>query len=230
MTGKPRGLALVLALALTSCGPVLTSERSDAEAAKDVLVERAATAPIRLRFVAGSELPVAADAAHLRSLAARGDIRSSDRVSVAIGGDPMLGAARFAAIEAALADYGIYARQASPAGVPANHAIIDIRRYLVTTPPCPNWSGNPVLDLSNVHASNFGCATAVNLGRLVANPADLVEGRTVGPADALPAVAAVQRYQTDRVVLPTSAGTTNAVTTAPTTPALGPTAPPTGQP
>jgi uncharacterized membrane protein YgcG len=37
---------------------------------------------------------------------------------------------------------------------------------------------------------------------MVASPADLVSGRTLAPADGQPAVAAVQRYMTDRVKQP----------------------------
>jgi hypothetical protein len=37
---------------------------------------------------------------------------------------------------------------------------------------------------------------------MVASPADLAEGRPLGLADAIPAAAAVQRYQSDKIVLP----------------------------
>jgi hypothetical protein len=39
---------------------------------------------------------------------------------------------------------------------------------------------------------------------MVANPADLVSGRTLGPTEGQPAVNAVQRYMTDRVKQPPS--------------------------
>src|ERR1019366_6262420 len=86
--------------------------------------------------------------------------------------------------------------------VPANRAIIETGRYLVSLPPCPNWSKWPPDDFTNTLASNFGCATVTNLGHMVASPADLAQGRPVGLADAIPAAAAVQRYQGDKVVLP----------------------------
>jgi type IV pilus biogenesis protein CpaD/CtpE len=37
---------------------------------------------------------------------------------------------------------------------------------------------------------------------MVADPADLVSGRALAPADGQPAVAAVQRYMTDRIKPP----------------------------
>jgi pilus assembly protein CpaD len=125
---------------------------------------------------------------------------------VSAAGSSALAAARFNSIAAELLRHRIVATELRLAAVPANRAIVDIGRYLVTTPPCPNWSKNPPLDYSNVHASNFGCTTATNFARMVASPADLVEGRPLGRADAIPAAAAVQRYQSDRVQLPAASG------------------------
>jgi len=94
------------------------------------------------------------------------------------------------------------------AGVAADRAIIQSGRYMVSLPSCPNWSKQPSLDFTNANSSNFGCATASNLGMMVAYPADLAEGRPVGYADAIPAAAAVQRYQAEKIILPTSANIT----------------------
>ena len=88
------------------------------------------------------------------------------------------------------------------ATVPADHAVIGVGRYAVTLPPCPNWSSPPNATYTNAHTSNWGCAAATNLGLMVANPADLVAGRPLGPADGTTAVTAVQRYLTDRVKQP----------------------------
>ena len=53
---------------------------------------------------------------------------------------------------------------------------------------------------------------------MVWSAADLAEGRPVGLHDAIPAAAAVQRYQKDEVKLPTAAtlGPIAATSTAPT--------------
>ncbi len=76
--------------------------------------------------------------------------------------------------------------------VPANQAIVSVGRYAVTLPACPNWSQSLSYDFTNAFSSNYGCANATNLGLMVASPADLVSGRTLGPADGQPAVAAVR--------------------------------------
>jgi pilus assembly protein CpaD len=47
--------------------------------------------------------------------------------------------------------------------------------------------------------SNLGCANAVNLGLMVADPADLVTGAPTAPADATREAEAIVRYRTDKV-------------------------------
>ena len=55
-------------------------------------------------------------------------------------------------------------------------------RFVVVPPKCPDWSKPSDGDPNNTVSSNFGCATATNLGLMVADPADLVGGRAPGPA------------------------------------------------
>ena len=56
-----------------------------------------------------------------------------------------------------------------------------VQRYSVTLPACPDWSDDPRHTWSNTVSRNLGCATAVNLGLMVDNPADLVAGHAPGP-------------------------------------------------
>jgi pilus assembly protein CpaD len=107
-----------------------------------------------------------------------------------------------AAISRELLAYGIVADASPLATVPPNHAVIGVGRYTVTLPPCPNWSSPPTAEYTNAHDSNWGCAAASNLGLMVASPADLVSGRTLAPADGMPAVSAVERYMNDRIKNP----------------------------
>jgi pilus assembly protein CpaD len=206
-------IAVALVLGLTAC----VTEYSATEAPKQLTLDDASIR-IDVRFVPGSARLLAGDAARLHALAAAGKIAPSDRVTVSVAGGSALAAARFNSIAAELLRYRIGATELRLAAVPANRAIVQTGRYLVTTPPCPNWSKNPPLDYTNVHPSNFGCATATNLAHMVASPADLVEGRPLGLADAIPAAAAVQRYQSDKVALPAAVGLgpISAPTTAPT--------------
>ena len=75
-----------------------------------------------------------------------------------------------------------------------------LERHLVTLPACPDWSRESGTDFSNQPHSNFGCATQTNLGLMVAEPKDLVRGRTLAPADGVHQAEGVVRYRTGKVV------------------------------
>lgn len=66
-------------------------------------------------------------------------------------------------------------------------------------PGCPDWSRDPGQDPRNEPLSNLGCANAVNLGLMVADPNDLLSGHPTGPADAIREAEAILRYRTDKV-------------------------------
>jgi len=72
---------------------------------------------------------------------------------------------------------------------------IVLERYVVTPPACPDWSRETGVDYANGPHTNFGCATTANLGLMIANPRDLVEGRRLGPADGIHQANGVVRYR-----------------------------------
>ena len=72
---------------------------------------------------------------------------------------------------------------------------IVLERYIVTPPPCPDWSRRSGRDYSNQPHSNFGCATETNLGLMIANPRDFVRGRKLGPADGIHQAEGISRYR-----------------------------------
>jgi pilus assembly protein CpaD len=190
-------IIIPLFLALAACA----TDYTKSEAPNALRVDGAETR-VDLSFAPGSGRLSPIEAARLDRLVTSGIIRPSDQVTVASGGPPALAAQRVAAISRELLTYGIVA-EPQPLDIPsANHAILGIGRYTVTLPPCPNWSESPNAEYTNAPSSNWGCAAAVNLGLMVADPADLVSGRPLAPADARPAVDAVQRYFSDRVKPP----------------------------
>ncbi len=69
------------------------------------------------------------------------------------------------------------------------------RRYVVTLPGCPDWTGRPGVNFNNTPSSNFGCATAVNLGLMVADPGDIVAGRHPGLMDGEFVARSIERYR-----------------------------------
>ncbi len=58
----------------------------------------------------------------------------------------------------------------------ANSVRVTVGRHLVKTPTCPDWSKEATGDTANRVTSNFGCATATNLGLMVADPCVLFRG------------------------------------------------------
>lgn len=66
---------------------------------------------------------------------------------------------------------------------------------VVALPACPDWSQWPQDSFSNRPMSNFGCATAINLGLQLADPRDLSRGRTPGPSDGTVMSRSIERYR-----------------------------------
>jgi pilus assembly protein CpaD len=56
-----------------------------------------------------------------------------------------------------------------------------------TVPNCPDWSDKD-LPMSEGQSSNYGCATALNLAAMIADPNDLIRGRTDEKTGADPAL------------------------------------------
>ncbi len=171
-------IATALLPLLAACAPGV-AEYTKAEAPTQLRVD-GATSEVALAFVPGSGRLARGEAARLDRLVAAGAIRPADRVMVAAAGPPGLAAARAADVSNRLLHWGIVAEADPVAGRPRDRAIVTVGRYAVTFPACPNWSMRPTSDFTNAPSSNFGCATAVNLGLMVASPADLAGGRRLG--------------------------------------------------
>ena len=155
-----------------------------------------------IAFAAGSAVLTPSEIRKINGWVLSGGIRPADRVAIAAGGPPALARARGAAISQALLRWGIVASSRRLADVAANRAVVNVGRYAVTLPDCPNWSQSLQWEFTNAYTSNYGCADATNLGLMVASPGDLVSGRQFTGADAVPAVNAIDRYRTDRITPP----------------------------
>jgi outer membrane protein OmpA-like peptidoglycan-associated protein len=75
------------------------------------------------------------------------------------------------------------------------------RGVAIVEPGCPDWSQPTAMNAGNLPTSNFGCATSLNLVRMLADPRELVRGAPLGPADGTREAAAVARYRADDVKL-----------------------------
>ena len=155
-------------------------------------------------FVAGSAALAPSEIRKINDWVLSGSIRPADRVTIAAGGPPALAQARAAAISQALLRWNVVATAQPLPGVAANRAVVDIGRYAVTLPDCPNWSQSLQWEFTNAYTSNYGCADATNLGLMVASPGDLVRGREFAGIDAVPAIGAVDLYLIDKIKVPPS--------------------------
>ena len=80
-----------------------------------------------------------------------------------------------------------------------DEVVVFAQTVAVLPPDCPGYNAPITLDYEWRPSTRLGCANAVNLGLMAANPADLAQGRPIAPADAEAAVLAIQRYQGKQV-------------------------------
>lgn len=93
---------------------------------------------------------------------------------------------RIAAVEAYIKENGlIYAGTSTLGAAPENGSVmLYVERYVVTTPKCGNWAPEASNNTRNNTSSFLGCSNTANLGLMVADPRDLVSGRSSGNSTA----------------------------------------------
>jgi pilus assembly protein CpaD len=184
-------------LAVSACTPT-ESYWSEAQAPKVNKVE-----PVRLlhdvRFPSGTQLS-SPEMAELGGFLARHDIGYGDRVYVLTETKAnSVATQRTSAVVNYMAAHGIKAVDLpSPEAQPGVVRIV-VNRYVVIPPNCPDWSKPGTADYSNTPMSNLGCSNIQNLGLMVADPSELIQGRAAGPADAAGSVLAIQRYRAGKI-------------------------------
>lgn len=186
-----------LLLGLAACA----AEYSKSEAPTALRIDSAETRH-EIAFATGSAGLAPGEARKIHDWVLSGGIRPADRVEITAGGSPALAEARAGSISRELLRWGITATMQPLGNVAANRAVINVRRYAVTLPACPNWSQSLQWEFTNAVSSYYGCDDATNLGLMVASPGDLVSGRQFTGIDAVPAINAVDRYLTDRITPP----------------------------
>lgn len=185
-------------LGAAACTPT-QSYWSEAQAKKENRVE-----PVRLqhdvRFANGAQLS-AIEMAQLDDFIARHDIGYGDRVYVLTdtknANDPA--GQRSTTVLKYMSAHGVKVAVLPSVEAQPGLVRIVVNRYVVVPPNCPDWSKPTTADYSNTAMSNLGCANTANLGLMVADPRELVQGRTAGAADGEGSVLAVQRYRTGKI-------------------------------
>ena len=204
-TATARVALLSAALALSACATPV-EQWQPVQAPKSNTVEF-----VRLnhtvRFAPGAAALAPTEARRLMSFVDDAEIAGGDEIYLDAVPTDRLSQARQASIRRLLSERGIRAITV-PAVAGAggerlalgDKVALQVERYVVTPPACPNWSKPTGGDPTNSVASNFGCATTTNLGLMVANPRDLLVGQKPGPADADPALRAIRNYRAGKPV------------------------------
>jgi pilus assembly protein CpaD len=89
-----------------------------------------------------------------------------------------------------------------------DEVVVFAQTVAVLPPDCPGYNTPTELDFEWRPNTKLGCANAINLGLMVANPNDLAQGRPVGPGDGEALALGVQRYR-GAGTFPTGAGQAN---------------------
>jgi pilus assembly protein CpaD len=198
-------LCLALGLLVAGCTPT-TSEWTPAEAPKTPRVDF-----VRLQheavFKPGSPDLAGGEAGSLASFLNQAGVTSEDHVYFEAASDDRLSLSRIGNLAKVVDRQGVGAQTLPPAaGLAPDRIRVVVERYVVTPPNCPNWTAPAVGDHGNQPGSNFGCADATNFSLMVADPRDLVIGRTPDPVQGDAAFAGVARYREGRVKSPSGQG------------------------
>jgi pilus assembly protein CpaD len=195
----PRSTLLMsLGLALAGCGPVnrgIESINQPVVSRTDYVFDVATSGSAGLAPGESARLD-----AWMRSL----KVRYGDRITVDDPSGYALGARDDVARVAG--QRGLLIGGAAPVtegAVPAGSVRVVVSRAEASVPGCPNWDRPSDFEFQASTMSNYGCATNVNLARMVANPQDLVEGREAEGVDPEVTARAIGAY---RKLAPSGAG------------------------
>ena len=97
-----------------------------------------------------------------------------------------------------VAGYGLLVSDDSPvpgAPVAPGTVRVIVSRMRATVPGCPDFSRDSSNEFDSNTSSNFGCATNSNLAAMIANPEDLVHGRSTDSTDPTRSVKAIEAFR-----------------------------------
>lgn len=195
-------LLAVAAVLVTGCAQQL-SDYSPAQSSRDIQV-RWVSLDHSVLFEPGTSVLSTAERFRLDAFLNGLTLRRSDRFLVDAGNtsglDP-LAEARASTISQRLRRHlpGVDALMYSGGEAPSQGVRLVVGRYIAVPPNCPNWSRPSQSNPGNINDANFGCSAATNLSLQIADPSDLVRGRSLAPGDGQALSLGIQRYRTNNV-------------------------------
>lgn len=128
----------------------------------------------------GDGAPASIDFARLAAWFDALNLRYGDRVTFAGAKGFGLAGVRDA-VANVVGRYGLLTEGEAPmtVGMPAAGSLrVVVSRSTASVPGCPSWRDGAQTDFTGGLGDNYGCAMAGNLAAMIADPRDLVEGRT----------------------------------------------------
>lgn len=133
------------------------------------------------------------------------DVRPSPDDVVLVAANGSLSSTRSRIVENALAELGVYGVAMVESAVIDDDVTVSVARSVPMPTVCMPAVAPGFSDVATVPPP--GCANAINLARMVANPGDLYVGAAPGSADGNVMVSAVERYRAGQVKAPSAEGT-----------------------
>lgn len=196
MTQFSRKILAITAGLLFLAGCSTASNWTEVQAPKQNKVE-----PVRfvhdVRFANGAQI-TPAEMAQLDGFINRHDLGYGDRVYVLMDASAT-SSQRARNVLNYMKAHGIAANGLTSVEAQPGVVRVVVNRHIVVPPNCPDWSKPMTSDYGNTPMSNFGCSTTANLGAMIADPSELIQGRQPGPVDAENSALAVRRYRADQV-------------------------------
>jgi pilus assembly protein CpaD len=197
-------LLAVLAIIVAGCAQTV-ADWTPAETQNELQVKWV-THEHSIAFASPANLLTKQESRNLDRFLGEIDVRPSDRLFVDVGpkSGEVVADARIGVINRRLQSHIPGARALVITGEKRNTG--DVRlivgRYVILPPNCPDFSAPTNANPGNVNDSNFGCSTQRNLGLMLANPGDLLRGRTLGPADGEALSRGIRAYRAGDAIIP----------------------------
>lgn len=166
-------LALSLGLVLAGCGGMPTNP--SLYSTKQAVVERT---NYTFDVATNSSGLAISEQQRLNGWFEAMDLRYGDRVAIE---DPSANPAVSTAINDLAKRYGIMVSGTAPATsgfLNPGQARVVITRSTASVPGCPDWSAKSDMNYTNGTSPGYGCAVNSNMAAMVADPQDLLEGKS----------------------------------------------------
>ena len=188
------GVTVALGLSLGACSTTPGAENRSLNSVHQPVVERANYA-LDLGLTSEGSLPVSSQQ-QLSEWFDAMNLGYGDRISV---DNPSGGNVAQTMVEAVASRYGLLVSDVAPVtgGQIAPGAIrVIVTRSSARVLGCPDWSQSYENNIRNSVGSNFGCAMNSNFAAMIADPEDLVKGKTgESAADAAVGLRAIETYR-----------------------------------